>query len=245
MRVCQPGERVLRLFAERADVKITYLELARDVVFDDHDADVRAMLRLTARHFVQPRHRTRRATVFDDTENYRTSQLYDDNGRPKRGVNFQFYDIPAKETGEWPCLHMEAKVTGSAACRRLGIDHSKDLLGFDYDSLWKRHLVFYDVDREQTGRRLRNQANKTRCRTSRITNSGYNVDRAVGNLICRRFGFTDDYNEPFSTQRVVDQVGMKSLCLTRIGTFEKPTQFRHVSVTTDFGAHLYRSGMGE
>ena len=126
--------------------------------------------------------------------------------------------------------HGQAKVTGSAACKRLGIDHPQDLIGFDSDTFWKRHLVFLDVDRERTGRRLRNQANRTRCRTSPITNGGYNADRAVGNLVCRRFGLTDDQNVPFSLQRLVDHVGMKDLCLHRIGTLEKHTRFRDVRV---------------
>jgi hypothetical protein len=217
LRICQPKEKTLQLLAERDDVKITYLEIARELIFDD-EADVPALKRLASRHFVQPRHRNRTATVFDN-ENYRTSELYDDKGRPKRGFNFQFYDRPSKETGEWPCLRIELKITGSDARRRLGIDHTKDLIGFDYESLWKRHLIFVDVDRERTGRRLRNQTNKTRDKTPLITASGYNVDKAVGGLVCRLFGFTDDPDEPFSIQRVVDQVGMRNLHISRFHAF--------------------------
>lgn len=220
LRLCQPDEEAVELFAKQNEVKITYLELTRDVVFDEEE-DVLALKRLIASHFVQPRHRTRQATVFLETENYRTSELYDDKGRPKPGVNFQSYDIPSKLTGEWSCLHIEMKVTGSAACRRLGIDHPTDLIGFNYDALWNQHLVLCEVDRERFGRRLRNKANKTWCKTSAITKSGYNADRAAGNLMCRLFGFDDDYNKPFSMQRLVDQIGMRELCLVRFSMFQK------------------------
>ena len=209
---------------------INYVEIARDFIFDEQ-AHALEMKRLTRRHFVQPRHGKKVHRVFDN-ENY-------DTGRRQRGRVYLVYDDkPSKVTGEINCFHIEAKVSGVAACRRIGIDHPKDLLRFDYNAFWSRHFILFDVDRERTGRRLNNKASNTRRKTAATTKTGgteYNADKATGNLVCKVHGM--DADGSFSMQRLVDQMGMKSLCVVRIGTFGKDAVYPQVSVTSDFVAH--------
>ena len=207
VHLCQPEPPALQLLAEIDDGLVTYVEVTREFVFTNEDVLWEAK-QLFSGYFVQPWHRTRQSTLFENG-NYQT-----DRGN-KPGVKFMFYDGPSKKTGEWPCLRIEAKIRGSAALRRMGINYPEDLVNFNYDAFWTKHLILLEVDRERLGRRFINQANRTKQRTPTIQKSGYQVDRSTGNLICRFYG-RDDYDNPFSMQRLIDQIGRKGKWLIKL-----------------------------
>ena len=102
------------------------------------------------------------------------------------------------------CLHLEAKITGSSACKRAGISHPKDLLDFDFDGFWKRYLTFVDVDRRRLGRWYLNQINGTKERLKEA--NGYDINRATGNYLFRFYG-RDQNGDDFLIQNLIDAVG--------------------------------------
>ena len=145
IKLCRPRKQAIEVLAERDDALITYSELARDYILAD-ECQVWHGLRLSAKHFNQKWHNSRRMKVWPNG-NWRSGNLH------KKGMVIQAYgDQPSKVTGEVDCLHLEAKITGSSACKRAGISHPKDLLDFDFDGFWKRYLTFVDVDRRRLGR---------------------------------------------------------------------------------------------
>ncbi len=142
LRIYQPNAKAIEFLAQRDDILLNYFELARDLILPD-EQDVQELMKLTTRHFVQRWHRKRQVTVFF-SGNYRTGRLH------QKGTVFQFYgDKPQRETGEYCCFHMEAKVTGSAALTRMGIEHPRNLIGFSADAFWNHNLVYLDVDRRR------------------------------------------------------------------------------------------------
>ena len=163
------------------------------------------MLKLTAKHFVQPWHRKRRSLVFENG-NWRSGDLH------KRGIIFQAYgDWHSKATGEVDCLHIEAKITGSAVLRRLGINHPIDLISWQESKFWERHLsCFYDVDRRKLGCSWNNRIDGTKKRLKPVPENGfhYDINRATGNFLCRMYG--RDEEGLFLTQRLVDRIGRGS-----------------------------------
>jgi hypothetical protein len=115
-------------------------------------------------------------------------------------------------TGEVDCFHLEAQIQGSAALRRLGINHPRDLFGFDYAAFLRRQLkdAFFTCDRERLGRFVANKRDGTKRRAPLISRSAggfvYNRDAATGNLLLRVRGI----------QGVVDTFGrgrfLSSIC---------------------------------
>jgi hypothetical protein len=156
LRLTRPTEVCLRFFAERDD-QLNHVEIALDII----TPFARELKRATRFGFVQPRHGSRKSTIFDDNGNFRTADL----GHP--GVSFQAYDDkPSKVTGEFPCFHFEAKITRVAALRRLGIHSVADLLTFDHAKFWHRHFVVHEIGGlAKLGRCEANRVNGTRRRT--------------------------------------------------------------------------------
>lgn len=212
LRLFQPDEEALRWLAKRNDVLLTHVELTLDVISEDAEE----LLGLIPAQFVQRWHRKRQPSRWENG-NYRTGRL------GQKGMVFQFYaDRASKVTGEVDCFHAEAKVYGSAALRRLGIIHPRDLIGFNHDEFWQRNLVLLEVDRERLGRWWENKRAKTKRRTSTITERGYNVTRATGNLLCRVYG-RDAFGNG-SLQRLVNQLGRGPfLCNGGITFIQKDT----------------------
>jgi len=195
LRFCQPDEWALQWLAKRNDVLLTYAEFARDLITPEYQE----LLGIFSRHFVQRWHRKRECRLWENG-NYRTGR----RGQP--GVWFQFYaDRHCKITGEVECFHAEARVQGSAALRRIGINHPRDLLTFDHAGFWQGNLALLKVDRTRLGRWWRNKLDGTRRQTPIITKSGYDLDRATGNLLCRVYG-RDAFGNT-SMQALVDNLG--------------------------------------
>lgn len=211
VRLCQPNEHAIQSLAKIETVLITYLELARDQSMDSQE-QVDAGLQVTAEHFVQRWHGKRRMRFWENG-NWRSGDLHrviQRNGKEIRlrkiGTVFQAYgDRPSKVTGEINCLHLEAKIYGSSPIRRIGINHPRDLVGFDCDGFWKRNLRLFRVDRERLGRSWRNRENGTRTQTAKRGSHGYNVDRSLGNLIFRHYGM--DKVGRISVQTLIDRIG--------------------------------------
>ena len=213
VRLFQPDQQAIEFIAEKGDrVRMTYLEIARDEI-KTVEEQVQAWLDLTYGHLIQLRHGKRRQRRWENG-NWRSADLsrvvYRHGKKVKQrsvGMVFQAYgDRPSKRTGELNCCHLEAKVYGSAALRRVGLNHVRDLLNFDFNAFWSsNHPPVVTVDRERLGRWWENRRTKSRRRTPIITRHGYNVDRAVGNLLCRIYG--RDKHGNHSIQLLIDNVG--------------------------------------
>jgi hypothetical protein len=103
----------------------------------------------------------------------------------------------AKLTGEVFCLHVEWRVCGVAALRRMEIDGIKDLINFDHRALWQRRLRLCTFDFARLGRVYSNgltkkRRQKTRTLTARkprvyVTRRGfeYHTDRRLGQHLLR------------------------------------------------------------
>ena len=128
------------------------------------------------------------------------------SGQPKAGRLFAWYSHrPSKITGE-PCLHLEARYRGVAACRRAGVYTAADLIHFDHIGHWQRHLACYRIDTEQLGRSNTNKSEGTRRQKPHIHRSGYNVDAAKGSLLFRALSAHEN-QDLRSVQRFVDRYG--------------------------------------
>jgi hypothetical protein len=203
IRLYQPQRQAIEFLAEHPEVLVTYAEIARDVIRDD-EAQVQAWLDHTYGHLIQRWHGQRRQRRWQNG-NWRSADLAKD-GRRIVGTVFQAYgDRHSKVTGEFNCCHLEAKVFGSVALRRIGISHPEDLLDFDYQAFWDRYFLILDVDRERLGRWWDNRRTNSRRRTPIISRHGYNVDRSTGNILVRIYG-QDSYGNN-STQLLIDNLG--------------------------------------
>lgn len=162
-RLLQPSKACLEWLAKRDDIKMTYSELARDHIYEEEDqAD--ATGQLFNMGLVQRRHGNKRTRLFTQGANGNT-------GTRKPGLTFCWYTTkPSKITGEWPCFHFEARLSGSRMLRRHGIYHPRDLLTFDHaefwQEMWEKRLTFVTLDRGRFGRWYDNRLNGTRRRTS-------------------------------------------------------------------------------
>ena len=74
IRLYQPKDDAIKFLAEREDILLNYVELARDFILPD-EAKVQELLKFTGRHFVQRWHRSRVACIFHNG-NYRTGKLH-------------------------------------------------------------------------------------------------------------------------------------------------------------------------
>jgi hypothetical protein len=199
LRLTQPSEEALTWLAERDDALLTYAELAFDFIADEES---KLLADVFSQHFVQRWHRSRQTQLFENG-NGRTGK------RGHVGTNFQWYaDLESKLTGEIDCFHLEAQIQGSAALRRLGIDHPRDLFRFDYAAFIRRHLkdAFFTCDCKRLGRHVANKRDGSKRRAPLIDRSDFNRDAATGNVLLRVLGI----------QGVVDTFGrgrfLSSLC---------------------------------
>jgi len=182
LRLIQPSEQALRWLADRDDALFTYAELAFDFISEEL---CQALAEIFSDHFVQRWHRSRQTQLFENG-NGRTGK------RGRVGTNFQWYaDKHSKVTGEVGCFHLEAQIQGSAALRRIGINHPRDLFRFDFAALLRRHLKnsFFKCSCERLGRSIANKRDGSKRRAPLIQSKwAYNVDRATGGLLLRVLG---------------------------------------------------------
>jgi hypothetical protein len=198
-KLVAPNEQALRLLATIDGVHINYLEIARDWILPDGQADV--MKALFDQHFVQPWHGKRETKIVYGTTTY--------TGQRKRGGcnHFVWYpDKHCKLTGEVECFHLEGRYKGARAVRKLGINHPRDLLTFDYTAYWGKHLRLFTVDYERLGRHYRNRRSGTRHPREQCKPGSYNRDLAIGCALYRQYACHPDQRR-YSVQRFVDRFG--------------------------------------
>jgi len=193
---------------------VNRLEVAIDVIVD---AESKWALRdLFDEHFVQPWHGADRVQI-----RYNGGSQTGARTKPKQSARrhyFEWYcDRPSKLTGE-DCFHLEGRHVGVGAVRSVGIEHPRDLLGFDHDAYWREHLSLFDIDCERLGRLHLNRLRRERRRHPLLheTRNGfvYNIDRATGNALLRVSAAHPD--QPYrSVQHFVDSYG-RGVFLQRI-----------------------------
>ena len=208
-RLRQPSRACLEWLAKREGVKLTYIELARDTIYDDED-QVEAMGQLFNASLVQRRHGNKRTKIFLEGANGST-------GVRSPGLSFMWYTTkPSKITGEVNCFHFEARLCGSRSLRRYGIHNPSDLLTFNHGAFWQemwaKRLVLENFDPARLGRYHDNCVNGTRRRSSTYE------DFRRGCLLHRIYGQAGEGG--FSIQGVFDRFGRASFiqhdyCLTR------------------------------
>lgn len=98
-----------------------------------------------------------------------------------------YADKPSRISGKPYCLHLDWRLNGTQALRRIGIEEIDDLLSFDYQQFWEQRLTLYQIDTRMLGR-LYHQHVMGRGRrkpwvSRRSQGFCYDHDRSVGNLI--------------------------------------------------------------
>jgi hypothetical protein len=193
-----PNEQALQFLADLNGVVINYLEIARDLILPGHASIAHDFFNA---HFVQPWH-GKRHTLSIGATTY--------TGQRKHGEyhHFAWYaDRPCKLTGEVDCFHIEARYQGRRLLSRLGIEHPRDLLTFDHEAFWARHMRFRIIDYERLGRCYLNRKSGSRRYRQRIHNSAgfaYNVDRATGTILYRFYAWSDE-PQRYCIQFFIDQ----------------------------------------
>jgi hypothetical protein len=168
----QPSEECLRFFARRDDVTGNYVEFAIDII----TPFAWQLKQATKVGFLQRWHRTKQSRIFAN-DNFRTADL----GHP--GLSFQAYDDEeSKVTGEFPCFHFEAKVSGVRALRQLGVNTISDLFAFDHARFWQRYFVMVEIDMEKLGRFHANRRDGTKRRCTS------DADAEVGQSLWLEYG---------------------------------------------------------
>ena len=209
----QPRPEAIKILAEIDGAHLTDIEIAHDQIMARPE-HVDAWLEKGREHVLQRRHKNHRIRIWANG-NWRSADLHRVTQRDgkeirerKHGIVFQAYgDAPCRITDEPNCAHLEAKVYGSSAIRRIGIYGPKDLLNFDYELFWRRHFHLYKLDVERLGRWYVNKTKNRRQRSWPKPKGGfhYNEHRSTGGLLCRAVG-RDGYGN-FSIQRIVNEFG--------------------------------------
>lgn len=165
-----------------ADAFLNMTEFTLDLIFDNEEDRDRAFDFIN-RHHVKKGHRT-------DVRYYKGTRYTDRRWAP---TNFVAYRPEfAKLTGELYCLHLEWRVCGVAALRRMRIDGIKDLIEFDHHSHWASKLRLRTFDCARLGRTYANGLMKKHKHTPRKprvykTRRGfeYHTDKRLGQMLLR------------------------------------------------------------
>jgi hypothetical protein len=217
LTVVNPNKAALRRLAGLRGVA-THVEVALDEVVA---SDIAAAARqdLFDGHFVVRRHRTMRSKRYPSGRGA-SSRAKPEPGERSDGHYFIWYsDKPSKPGGEPFCLHMEARYQGVEAVRRFGIHDPRDLLNlltFDHETFWHRHLTLYSLDRERLGRWHRNQLSGGRSKRGIVdrypTKNGtliYNHDARLGGTLYQIYSrHREEGNR--SIQQFVDSYGIRN-----------------------------------
>lgn len=87
------------------------------------------------------------------------------NLRPREHVLTVYYDRPSKLDNQRPgtndaqCLHIEWRVSGVAAMKKLGLYTVDDLIAFRHEKFWPQHVHLYELPRKTDLGRLLTLAN--------------------------------------------------------------------------------------
>jgi len=200
LSIVAPNAIALETLASQRGAFANYVEVAADVICTTED-EASALLWRVAAHFVHPRHRHHQMVWQPDG-------FYTGQRRP--GRRFVVYiGRPSKITGHAHCLHVEGRHHGSVAVRQIGVHSVRDLINFDFDQYWAKHLQLYAVDLDLLGRTYMNRIRKERRQKFEIDVIGpitYRKDRRVGGLLYRHHS-VDPETGFRSVQRFIDEFG--------------------------------------
>ena len=146
----QPGAKALRLLindclGEHVGALPIYAEVAVDFIFRfrRHAAAFGDYLaqRIVMRHQRQAVYVAKKTTIYFSRRTYVAGN--------KRGrVGCMYFDRPSKLASAHhgqPCVHVEIRLTGSAALSAVGIASASDFLTFDHMRFWASAISLYDL----------------------------------------------------------------------------------------------------
>jgi hypothetical protein len=242
LQLCQPSYVALQLVARLGDdAVVNYAEITRDQIFAKL-VEAATLVDFHRDHFVQSRHGTRGVQSY--SVGFSTRRRLRE-GERRTGRAFNCYgDKPSRmiNVGE-PCFHFEGKHCGRRDVGRLGINHPRDLLKFDFAAYFARHITFYQIDIERLGRFHLNKRSGSKRQKPRIHicgSTGYvsNVDAAVGSVLYQHYAFHEDGSR--SLQRFIDCYGKgrKGPYLQRLHYYDDGAQRIMLSEVPAAQAHL-------
>lgn len=199
----QPSDALVKFLSTVDGIFLNMAEFTLDLIFESEEARDRAY-EFIDRHHVKKGHR-------GNVRYFKKTRYTDRRWAP---TNFVAYRPAfAKLTGELYCLHLEWRVCGVAALRRMRIDGIKDLIEFDHHAHWVPRLRLRTFDFARLGRTYSNGLMKKRKITPRKpriykTRRGfeYHTDKRLGQHLLR-------INE--SVQRVIDFANKRKIPVTR------------------------------
>jgi hypothetical protein len=162
LELFQPSKECLRLvliaLGNSVRVSLEYAEIAIDLVPDPyHGFDVDRLEQL----FISsafPKHHRQAAICVQGTWYF--ERRADINSDRRSNVLTVYSDKPSKLDnnaigGAARCVHIEWRVSGSEAMRKLGLRSLDDLINFDHHAFWSSHIELYHLPRStQLGRLL-------------------------------------------------------------------------------------------
>jgi hypothetical protein len=211
LQLPQPSEAALRLLIDFTDddALLNYHEIALDLLPPERPS-LGHLLDLFQHGFVQPWHAGHQMHWFAD--GFSTSRFT--RGEPPRGHYFNPYaDEPCRIDGHQHCLHIDSRIHGAGAARRLGIHRPSDLLQFDFVSYWRKWLRLYHIDFERLGRFDANRSSGSSRRQPRIAQWGrlgtVNMDKLRGARLYHLLALDrgDGGEQQRSLQHFVDSYG--------------------------------------
>jgi hypothetical protein len=165
----QPQDELLRWLAARKGMRINMVELAIEYVYGHrHDRDNafeylhRRLIRRwhSRRQLIRISRTSRHEQLGQPTHGKLPGTRYDGGRRAANRTAF-YRAAYSRVTGELDALHLEWRCKGLRAVRAAGISSAADLLRFDHQRFWQRHLLLVDIDPERLGRLIRNRADGT------------------------------------------------------------------------------------
>jgi hypothetical protein len=209
----QPTDEQIRYLAKIRPngVMLTFVEIACDYTFSTQ-SEANRCVEWCRDHLLQPYHRAT-MHVHAYVQGF-TSRSTPKGGRKKGSWQVGYASKPCRITGEVHCFHIETKHSGKPVLHRLGIDHLLDLLTFDFERHFVKHLTSYEIDFERLGRFHRNRQSGSKSKQSRVQHFGkagfvYNHDHRLGGTLYNSLALHryDPEGDDRSLQRFVDLYG--------------------------------------
>lgn len=203
VEVRQPDNELMLFLSNVEGLFLNMAEFTLDLIFDSEE-DRDAMCEFFDRHLVKRGHR-------GEVRYVKGTRYTDRRWAPTNLVMYR--PEHAKLTGELYCLHVEWRVCGIAALRRMRINSIKDMLEFDHYAHWKKRLALREFDFARLGRTYSNGHRKQRQHLARglrvhVTRCGfeYPIDKKIGQVL-RRCEET--------VQNVIDHTRKKGIVISR------------------------------
>lgn len=163
-RLHQPPAEVLRLLGQRNDLRLTYAEVALDLIFPDQQQREEAYALLDWAAVKKHHRRTHHITHCKRTR-------YSCHHRRTAHQQVMYDSRECRLTGELHCQHIEQRIRHERALLRHGLGTIPDLLTLDYRQFWQRYLLLYAIDIRKLGQLSCNHAHHTH-RRSWVTSYG-------------------------------------------------------------------------